>query len=123
MVRTLGAALALAACSAIASMPAMAQQSSPPGQYVVTYVETIPAKAAAGEEALQRYVAYANRQPGVVLFQLEKEAGFTNRYAIWQEWQTAGDYTNFVNASQGWTQYLNPYLDAPFDNRLGNYVQ
>ena len=122
MFRTIGAAVVAVACGA-ASMSASAQQSATVGQYVVTYVETVPARAAAAEEALNRYVAYASHQPNVVRFDLEKEAGFSNRYAIWQEWKTPADYTAFVNASQGWTQYLAPFFDAPFDNRLGNAVQ
>jgi hypothetical protein len=102
--------------------PTFAQQPPAGEQYVVTYVETIPARQEIAEDMLQNYVRYASSQPDVVRFDLEKEVGFTNRYAIRQEWKSASAYTAFVNASQGWTSYLAPVLDAPFDNRLGNFV-
>jgi hypothetical protein len=121
MSRLIGMMLVIGtSCAALT--PAFAQQSSASEQYVVTYVETIPARQEIAEGMLQNYVRYASSQPGVVRFDLEKEAGFTNRYAIRQEWKSASAYTAFLNASQGWTNYLAPVLDAPFDNRLGNFV-
>ncbi len=114
--------LALVATCGIV-LPAFSQQASTTEQYVVTYVETVPARHAAAEDLLRTYVSYGSRQPGVVRFDLEKEVGFDNRYAIRQEWQSAAAYTAFVNASQAWTNYLAPLLGAPFDNRLGNLVQ
>jgi quinol monooxygenase YgiN len=121
MSRLIGMMLVIGtSCAALT--PAFAQQSSAGEQYVVTYVETIPARQEIAEGMLQNYVRYASSQPGVVRFDLEREAGFTNRYAIRQEWKNASAYTAFLNASQGWTNYLAPVLDAPFDNRLGNFV-
>jgi len=119
MSKLIGMALAIAtSCAALT--PAFAQQAPVGEQYVVTYVETIPARQDIAEDMLQNYVRYASRQPGVIRFDLEKEVGFKNRYAIRQEWKSAAAYTAFLNASQGWTNYLAPVFDAPFDNRLGN---
>lgn len=98
---------------------AMAQQQAQ--QYVITYVEVSPAMKSAAEALLSRYADYGRVQKGAVRFELRAERGVPDHYVIWQIWNSSADYLNYQNESttRAWLNQLQPFLGAPFDDRLG----
>ena len=93
-------------------------------QFVVTYVEFLPAKQDRGEELLERLAALGRRN-GAISFTANQEIQRPNFFALLEIWQNAGARQAFENRDQ--TQALlsriQPLLEVPFDERPGTLIE
>lgn len=115
--------LALLALMAAAwTIPAMAQDNQQ--QYIVVYVEFLPADTVRGGLELEKLAALARGSTGLVSFSVNQEIQRPNFYSLVEIWDSAASYQAFLGSTQ--TQALlgaiQPLLEAPFDTRPGNLV-
>ena len=112
--------LGLTLLAVAAHEPARAEQE----QFVVTYVEFLPAKHDRGEELLERLAALGRRS-GAISFTANQEIQRPNFFALLEIWQNAGARQAFENRDQ--TQALlsriQPLLEVPFDERPGTLIE
>jgi quinol monooxygenase YgiN len=111
---------ALALLAFAAHDPARADQE----QFVVTYVEFLPAKQDRGEELLERLAALGRRS-GAISFTANQEIQRPNFFVLLEIWQNANARQNFEDRAQ--TQRLldriNRLLEVPFDERPGTLIE
>jgi quinol monooxygenase YgiN len=102
----------------------VAAQSNPQ-QYVVVYVEFLPAKTVQGGQKLQQLAGLANAASGVISFGVNQEIQRSNFYSLVEVWKDAASYQAFVNSSktQALLNAIQPLLEAPFDERPGAFVK
>ena len=100
--------------------PARADQE----QFVVTYVEFLPAKEDRGGELLERLAALGRRN-GAISFTANEEIQRPNFFVLLEIWQNANARQAFENLDQ--TQALlsriQPLLEVPFDERPGTLIE
>ena len=93
-------------------------------QFVVVYVEFLPATAGQGGQQLEQLAGLARAAAGIISFNVNQEIQRPNFYSLVEIWNDAAAYQAFVNSSQ--TQALvnaiQPLLEAPLDERPGNLV-
>ena len=94
-------------------------------QYVVVYVEFKPAQIQHGERVLQELAAVARRSPGFVNFTVLDEIERTNRFALFELWDSTQAFEDFTNSprTQVLLQVLQPLLAAPLDQRPGTLIR
>jgi quinol monooxygenase YgiN len=93
-------------------------------QFVVTYVEFLPANQDRGEELLERLAALGRRK-GAISFTANQQIQRPNFFVLLEIWQNANARQAFENLDQ--TQALlsriQPLLEVPFDERPGTLVE
>ena len=93
-------------------------------QFVVTYVEFLPAKQDRGEELLERLAALGRRN-GAISFTANQEIQRPNFFVLLEIWTNAAARTDFENRNQ--TKRLlgriQPLLEVPFDERPGTLIE
>src|SRR5262245_39413792 len=96
-----------------------------PEQYVVIYVEFLPAEANHGKKLVDDLARQSLKSPGVVNFSAVRETDRSNRFALVERWSSAQVYQAY-KASSTWTTFLTaaqPLLAAPLDERDGVLLQ
>jgi quinol monooxygenase YgiN len=105
------------------SSPVSAQSDQQ--QFVVVYVEFLPATAVQGGQKLEQLAGLARAAAGVISFNVNQEIQRSNFYSLVEVWNDAAAFQAFVDSDQ--TQALlnaiQPLLEAPLDERLGNLVE
>ena len=119
--RLLLALLALAPITLVT--PVAAQTSSQ--QYVVVYVEFLPAASQKGGQKLNQLAALADNSAGLISFAVNQQSGRPNFYSLVEIWQNNASYQIFVNAAstQALLTAIQPLLEAPLDERPGSLVE
>ena len=119
--RLLLALLALAPITLVT--PVSAQTSSQ--QYVVVYVEFLPAAAQKGGQKLDQLAALADHSAGLISFAVNQQIGRPNLYSLVEIWRDNAAYQTFVNAAstQALLTAIQLLLEAPLDERLGSLIE
>jgi quinol monooxygenase YgiN len=94
-------------------------------QYVVTYVEFLPAFKEVGGELIERLAAFGRAQPGAISFSSNAEIERSNFYVLIELWKDAKSRQTFENkhGTQALLDQIRPLLEAPFDERPGTLVE
>jgi quinol monooxygenase YgiN len=113
--------LALAPVTLVTPVPAQTNSQ----QYVVVYVEFLPAAAQQGGQKLDQLAALAGNSVGLISFGVNQQIGRPNFYSLVEIWRDNTSYQNFVNApsTQALLAKIQPLLEAPFDQRPGTLVE
>ena len=113
--------LVLAPLAFAAPGPARADQQ----QYVVVYVEFQPDLRAHGAKLLGQLAALGSASPGVVSFSANSQIDRANFYVLVEIWQNATAYQNFITspATSALISQIEPFLEAPFDERDGVLIK
>lgn len=116
--------LALLALTPVALFTPVAAQTNTQ-QYVVVYVEFLPAAARQGGQELKQLAALANNSAGLISFNVNQQIGRPNFYSLVEIWQDNASYEAFIGATstQSLLTRIDPLLEAPFDERPGNLVE
>jgi quinol monooxygenase YgiN len=116
--------LALLALAPVAFVTPVAAQTTSQ-QYVVVYVEFLPATAQQGGQKLNQLAALAHNSAGLISFSVNQQIGRSNFYSLVEIWQDSASYQTFVTADK--TKHLQAAIDdlleAPLDERLGSLVE
>ena len=94
-------------------------------QFVVTYVEFLPANQDLGEALLDVLAALGRRQQGAISFTANQEIQRPNFFVLLEVWTNAAARTDFENRNQT-TRLLDriqPLLEVPFDERPGTLIE
>jgi quinol monooxygenase YgiN len=93
-------------------------------QFVVTYVEFLPAKQDRGEELLERLAALGRRN-GAISFTANEEIQRPNFFVLLEIWANANARQAFENLGQTQTLLgrIQPLLEVPFDERPGTLIE
>lgn len=112
--------LALAPLVFAAPAPAGADQQ----QYVVVYVELLPALQEPGADLLDALAAFGRRR-GANSFSVNQEIGRSNFYVLLETWKSASDYQAFLklDKTQALLKQIGHFLEAPFDERDGTLIE
>jgi quinol monooxygenase YgiN len=94
-------------------------------QYVVVYVEFLPAVQKIGAQLLQRLADLGAASPGAISFTANQQIDRENFYVLVEIWKNSAAYTNFKNSAnaQALIQKIQRYLEAPFDERDGTLIE
>ena len=103
-----------------ASGPVRADQQ----QYVVIYVELLPAVQDHGAQLLDRLAALG-RASGANSFTVNQEIQRSNFYVLLETWKNAGAYQAFLKQpkTQALLAQIGSFLEAPFDERDGTLIE
>jgi quinol monooxygenase YgiN len=112
--------LALALLAFPAREPARADQQ----QFVVTYVEFLPADEDRGGEFLEQLVALG-RANGALSFTANQEIQRANFFVLIEIWNDAASRQVFENLPQTMAllAQIQPLLEAPLDERPGTLIE
>jgi quinol monooxygenase YgiN len=93
-------------------------------QFVVTYVEFLPAKQDRGEELLEQ-LARLGRRNGAISFTANQEIQRPNFFVLLEIWTNAAARTDFENRNQTkrLLDRIQPLLEVPFDERPGTLIE
>src|SRR5262249_48729692 len=105
--------LALAPLALTAPGPARADQQ----QYVVVYVEFLPAVQDRGAQLLQRLADVGRASPGAISFSATQQLDRSNFYVLIEVWRNAMAHQDFQNSAttKALIKQIQPFLEAPFD--------
>jgi quinol monooxygenase YgiN len=109
--------LALALLTFAALGPARADQE----QFVVTYVEFLPAKQDRGGELLEQ-LARLGRRSGALSFTANREIQRPNFFVLLEIWKNANARIAFEPKTQALLAQITPLLEAPLDVRPGTLI-
>jgi quinol monooxygenase YgiN len=101
--------------------PVAAQTNSQ--QYVVVYVEFLPAAAQQGGQKLNQLAALADKSPGFISFSVNQQIGRSNFYSLVEIWRNSASYQTFLNSAEPLLAAIQPLLEAPLDERRGSLVE
>jgi len=109
----------LACLIAIAAGSAARAQGSPDAIYGVTALDVAPDAVAKGVAVLKQYREAARKQAGNLGVDLLQEAGWPNRFAIYETWkdQAAYDANEKAAHTAALRDQLKPIAGAPYDRR------
>src|SRR6266850_94182 len=112
--------LALGVLAFAAHGPARADQE----QFVVTYVEFLPAKEDRGGELLERLAALGRRK-GAISFTANQQIQRPNFFVLLEIWPDATSRENFEDQAQvqRLLDRINRLLEVPFDERPGTLIE
>ena len=112
--------LALAPLVFATPAPARADQR----QYVVVYVELLPALQEPGADLLDALASFGRRR-GANSFSVNQEIGRSNFYVLLETWKSASDYQAFLklDKTQALLKQIGHFLEAPFDERDGTLIE
>jgi len=93
-------------------------------QFVVTYVEFLPAKQDRGEELLERLAALGRRN-GAISFTANEEIQRPNFFVLLEIWNNAAarQMFNSLHQTQALLARITALLEAPLDVRLGTLIE
>ena len=116
--------LGLALLALTAHRPARADQE----QFVVTYVEFLPAKQDRGEELLEQLARLGRRNGAIsftISFTANQEIQRPNFFVLLEIWQNANARQAFENLGRTQTLLgrIQPLLEVPFDERPGTLIE
>ena len=108
-----------------AAFPGSVVANTDQQQFVVVYVEFLPASAAQGGQQLEQLAGLARAAAGIISFNVNQEIQRPNFYSLVETWNDAAAYQAFVNSSQtqAMLNAIQPLLEAPLDERAGNLVE
>jgi len=108
-----------------AAFPGSVVANTDQQQFVVVYVEFLPAKAAQGGRQLEQLAGLARAAAGIISFNVNQEIQRPNFYSLVETWNDAAAYQAFVNSTQtqAMLNAIQPLLEAPLDERAGNLVE
>jgi quinol monooxygenase YgiN len=94
-------------------------------QFVVTYVEFLPANQDLGEALLEVLAALGRRQKGAISFTANQEIQRPNFFVLLEIWNNAAAREAFevlpqITALMG---QITPLLEAPLDERPGTLIE
>jgi autoinducer 2-degrading protein len=114
-----GCMVGLACLMAIAAGSVAQAQSGPDAIYGVTSLDVAPDAVAKGIALLQQYREAARKQAGNLGVDLLQEAGWPNRFAIYETWkdQAAYDANEKAAHTAELRDQLKPMAGAPDDRR------
>ena len=114
-----GCMVGLACLIAIAAGSVAQAQSGPDAIYGVTSLDVAPDAVAKGSALLKQYREAARKQAGNLGVDLLQEAGWPNRFAIYETWkdQAAYDANEKAAHTAGLRDQLKPMAGAPDDRR------
>ncbi len=109
----------MACLIAIAAGSAARAQGSPDAIYGVTALDVAPDAVAKGVAILKQYREAARKQAGNLGVDLLQEAGWPNRFIIYETWKDHAAYDANEKAAQtaALGDQLKPIAGAPFDRR------
>jgi quinol monooxygenase YgiN len=112
--------LALAVLGFVAHGSARADQE----QFVVTYVEFLPAKQDRGEELLEQLARLGLRN-GAISFTANQQIQRPNFFVLLEIWRNAKARQDFENLgpTQALLNRINRLLEVPFDERPGTLIE
>jgi quinol monooxygenase YgiN len=115
--------LALALVPPLFASPAPA--ATEPRQFVVVYVELLPADTIRGAQKLEQLAGLAQKAAGFIRFDVNQQIGRPNFFSLVEVWRNATAYQNFLAAARTKTvlNALDRLLEAPLDERPGNLVE
>ena len=93
-------------------------------QFVVTYVEFLPAKQDRGEELLEQLAALGRRN-GAISFTANEEIQRPNFFVLLETWMNANARQAFENLgqTQALLNQIHRLLEAPLDVRPGTLIK
>lgn len=96
-----------------------------PRQFVVVYVELLPADVVKGAQKLEQLAGLAQKSTGFIRFDVNEQIGRANFFSLVEVWRDATTYQNFLATTRVKTllDALGPLLEAPLDTRPGNLVE
>ena len=93
-------------------------------QYVVAYVEFLPAFKDIGGELLERLAFLGRRAPGAISFSANQEIQRPNFYVLISVWKTAAARLTFESTqAAALLGKIQPLLEAPIDIRPGTLIE
>ena len=94
-------------------------------QFVVVYVELLPAAKQRGGELLEKLARLAQASSGAISFTANQEIQRPNFYVLIEEWKDAPSYEAFQNRDKTkiLINQIQPLLEAPFDERDGVLIK
>jgi quinol monooxygenase YgiN len=115
--------LALALVPGMLASPAFAQTN--PRQFVVVYVELLPADTIKGAQKLEQLAGLAQKSTGFIRFDVNQQIGRPNFFSLVEVWRDDAAYQKFLAAARvtAVLDALGPLLEAPLDTRPGNLVE
>ena len=113
--------LALAPLASAFPSPARADER----QYVVAYVEFLPASQELGGKLLDQLAFLGRRANGAISFSADQEIQRRNFYVLISVWNTAADRLTFEGSPQATALLakIQPLLEAPIDIRPGTLIE
>jgi quinol monooxygenase YgiN len=115
--------LILALVPAMLANPAFARTN--PRQFVVVYVELLPADTIKGAQKLEQLAGLAQKSTGFIRFDVNQQIGRPNFFSLLEVWRDDAAYQKFLAAARvtAVLDALGPLLEAPLDTRPGNLVE
>jgi quinol monooxygenase YgiN len=115
--------LAVALLAFAAHGPARADQEQE--QFVVTYVEFLPANQDVGGALLELLAALGRRQKGAISFTANQEIQRPNFFVLLEIWQNANARQAFENraSTMALLARIQRLLEVPFDERPGTLIE
>jgi quinol monooxygenase YgiN len=94
-------------------------------QFVVTYVEFLPANQDLGEALLEVLAALGRRQNGAISFTANQEIQRPNFFVLIEIWRNADARQAFEILPQitALMDQITPLLEVPFDERPGTLIE
>jgi quinol monooxygenase YgiN len=94
-------------------------------QFVVTYVEFLPANQDLGEALLEVLAALGRRQNGAISFTANQEIQRPNFFVLLEIWRNAKARQDFEDLEQitALLAQITPLLEAPLDVRPGTLIE
>ena len=94
-------------------------------QFVVVYVELLPAAKQRGGELLEKLARLAQASSGAISFTANQEIQRPNFYVLIEEWKDAASYEAYQNRDKTkiLINQIQPLLEAPFDERDGVLIK
>jgi len=113
--------LALALLAFAVPGPARADEQ----QYVVAYVEFLPAFKEVGGKLLEQLAFLGRHAKGVISLSADQEIQRSNFYVLISVWETAADRSNFEGSPKAAALLakISSLLEAPIDIRPGTLIE
>jgi quinol monooxygenase YgiN len=94
-------------------------------QYVVAYVEFLPASEEIGGNLLEQLASLGRHAKGAINFSANQEIQRRNFYVLISVWETAADRLTFEGSANATALLakIQPLLEAPIDIRPGTLVE
>jgi quinol monooxygenase YgiN len=94
-------------------------------QYVVAYVEFLPASKEVGGKLLAQLAFLGRQAKGAISFSADQEIQRRNFYVLISVWKTAADRLTFEGSASAAALLakIQPLLEAPIDIRPGTLIE
>jgi len=113
----------LALAIAAFAMPRLARADQP--QYVVAYVEFLPASKEVGGKLLEQLASLGRHAKGAISLNVDQEIQRDNFYVLISVWETEADRLAFEGSAQAMPLLAKilQLLEAPIDIRPGTLIE